>query len=304
MFYSNNDIIKVIIAHENFINHLLIDKNQDIISCSSDKTIKKFKIEKNQEILIFKSDIYFKKIILLNNSKYGLFDENNNFYIFNLKTQQIETKINLKYLEDINLSTSLISFYFQYKNEFISLDKNNFLKKYSVIKKNMKNIKININKEKKYIFLIHPREIEDEERDKLENLEYFEFIKIAKDEEKSINIKAKIGKIYEPFRCDSYFYDEEENIIYFTFLLNPPPNSDKYPFLYIGKVFLSENTELYTKEVRSEGFDYVHQIFKIGKELVLVRSNTYFIWKCEIIDCHSGFEKHKEFKINPEIIPE
>ena len=300
MFYSNNDIIKVIIAHEHLINHLLIDKNQDIISCSSDKTIKKFKIEKNQEILIFKSDIIFKKIILFKNSKYGLFDKNNNFYIFNSKTFQIETKI--KNLEDIEITMPLISFYFQYKNEFLFFDKNTFIKKYSVIKKNMKNIKININKEKKYIFLIHPKEIEDEDKDKLKNLEYFEFVKIDKDKEKSINIKVKIGKIYEPFRCDSYYYDEDENIIYFTFLLDVSPNSEeeKYPFLYIGKALLSENSELYTKGVGSDGYNYSYQIFKIGKKLVLVKINSYFMWKCEIIDCDSGYEKLKEFKIIPQ----
>lgn len=304
LFYSNNDEIKVIIAHEQFINHLIIDKNQDIISCSSDKTIKKFKIEKNQEILIFKSDIIFKKIILFKNSKYGLFDKNNNFYIFNSKTFQIETKI--KNTENIDFIIPLISFYFQYKNEFLFFDKNTFIKKYSIIKKNMKNIKININKEKKYIFLIHPKEIEEEDKDKLENLEYFEFVKIDKDKEKSLNIKVKIGKIYELFRCDSYYYDEDKNIIYFTFLLDPKiygvssSEKVKYPFLYIGKVLLSENTELYTKEVGSEFYDYSYQIFKIGKNLVLVKINSYFQWKCEIIDCDSGYEKRKEFKVIPE----
>ena len=304
IFYSNDDEIKVIEAHEKFIYHLVIDKNQDIISCSGDKTIKKFKVEKNQEILIFKSDIIFKKIILFKNSKYGLFDIKNNFYIFNSKTSQIETKI--KNLEDIDLIMPLISFYFQYKNEFLFFDKNTFINKYSIIKKNMKNIKINVNKEKKYIFLIYPKEIEDEDKDKLENIEYFEFVKIDKDKEKSINIKVKIGKIYEPFRCDSYYYDKDENIIYFTFLLNPPNQGcsniekNKYPFLYIGKVLVSENSELYTKEVGSDGYGYSYQIFKMGKKLVLVKINEYYMWKCEIIDCDSGYEKLKEFKVIPE----
>ena len=305
ILYSNNDNIKQIIANESgaFINHLLIDKNQDIISCSSDKTIKKFRIEENQEILIFKSDIIFRKIILLKNSKYGLFDNNNNFYIFNSKTQQIETKINLKNFKDIDLAMSLISFYFQYKNEFIFLDKNTFIEKYSVIKKSMKNLKININSEKKNIFLINPKEIEYENKDKLENLEYFEFIKISKDkeEEKIINIKVKIGKIYEPFRCDSYYYDEDENIIYFTFVLCPDPFvnqlNNKCPFLYIGKVLLSENAELYTKEIGTEESHYVYQIFKIGKKLIIVKYNSYFLWECQIIDCDSGYERLKEFKV-------
>ena len=310
IFYSNDDKIKKIIANESGdpILHLLIDKNQDIIACSSDKTIKKFKIEENQEILIFKSDIIFKKIILLKNSKYGLFDKNNNFYIFNLKTQQIETKINLKIFEDIDLAISLISFYFQYKNEFIFIDKNTFIEKYSLIKKYMKNLGVNINSEKKNIFLINPKEIEVENKDKLENLEYFEFIKINKDkdEEKSINIKVKIGKIYEPFRCDSYYYDEDENIIYFTFVLWPDSygwlssEDNKDPFLYIGKVLLSENAELYAKEIGTEESHYVYQIFKIGKKLIIVKCNSYFFWKCQIIDCDSGYERLKEFKVIPQ----
>ena len=306
IFYSNDGIIKQIIANETgaFIFHLLIDKNQDIISCSSDKTIKKFNIEQNKEILIFKSDIYFKKIILLKNSKYGLFDKDNNFYIFNLKTQQIETKINLKNLEDIDLTISLITFYFQYKNEFIFLDQNTFIEKYSVIKTLMKSLKININSEKKYIFLINPNEIEDENKDKLEKLENFEFIKIEKDkdEEKSINIKVKIGKIYEPFKCDSYYYDEDENIIYFTFVLCPESygKNNKDPFLYIGKVLLSENEELYTKEIGIEESHYFYQIFKIGKKLIIVKYNSYYLWKCEIVDCVSGYEKRKEFKVIPQ----
>ena len=310
ILYSNNDNIKQIIANESgaFINHLLIDKNQDIICISSDKTIKKFRIEESQEILIFKSDIIFRKIILLKNSKYGLFDNNNNFYIFNTKTQQIETKINLKIFEDIDLAMPLMSFYFQYKNEFIFLDKNTFIEKYSVIKKSMKNLKTNINSEKTNIFLINPKEIEYENKDKLENLEYFEFIKINKDkdEEKSINIKVKIGKIYESFRCDSYYYDEDENIIYFTFVLWPDcygwlsSEENKDPFLYIGKVLLSENAELYTKEIGAEESHYVYQIFKKGKKLIIVKSNSYFLWKCQIIDSDSGYERHKEFKVIPQ----
>ena len=307
ILYSNDGIIKQIKASESgsFINHLLIDKNQDIISCSYDKTIKKFKIEENQEILIFKSDIVFKKIILLKNSKYGLLDKDNNFYIFNSKLQQIETKINLKNFADIELTLPLISFYFQYKNEYIFLDKNLFIEKYSVIKKCMKNLKINVNTEKKYIFLINPKEIEYDEKDKLEHLEYFEFIKIKKDkdEEKYLNIKFKIGKIYEPFRCDSYYYDDDENIIYFTFVLCSEFNEwteNKYPFLYIGKVLLSENAEIYTKEIGQEESRYSYQIFKIGKKLILVKWNSYFMWECQIIDSDSGYEKRKEFKAIPQ----
>ena len=304
IFYSNDGIIKCIIAHEAYIFHLVIDKNQHIISCSADKTIKKFKIEENKEILLFKSDIKFKKIILINESKYGLFD-NDNFYIFNLKTLQIETKINLKKLGDIEPFITLFSFYFQSQNEFLNLDKNTFIEKYSAIKKFMKNLKININKKEKNIFLINPTKIGDEDKDQLENLEYFEFIKISKDKEKIINIKVKTGKIYEPFRCDSYYYDENENIIYFTFLLDPPnlgcssSEKSKYPFLYVGKSTLSEDAELYTKEIGSQGYN-IYKIYKIGKKLVLIKVNNYLIWKCEVTDCDSGFEKRKEFKVIPQ----
>ena len=205
----------------------------------------------------------------------------------------------MKNFADIDLDMSLISFYFQYRNEFIFLDKNTFIEKYSLIKKYMKNLKININSEKKNIFLINPKEIEDEEKDKLENLEYFEFIKINKDkdEEKHINVKVKIGKIYESFRYDSYYYDEDENIIYFTFVLCPEfydwlsEEKNKFPFLYIGKVLLSENAELYTKEIGSEESHNVYQIFKIRKKLIIVKYNSYYLWKYEIIDSDSGYGK-------------